>query len=87
MTDHNNQGDQQESQEISNVDLQFQHTRAAQQGKNDDLNAEVVAESSEPGQYEQQGLDRHDVGVEQTMDASDPPSTNMGDDENRYGEK
>ncbi|WP_261663482.1 M-like protein [Deinococcus sp. Marseille-Q6407] len=80
MTDKN-------EQEISNVDLQFQRTRDVEQGTNDDLNAELDAENARPGEFREQGMDRYDVDVEDTMDASDPPSTNMGQDENDYGEK
>ncbi|ADY25744.1 M-related protein [Deinococcus proteolyticus MRP] len=82
MTDHN-------EQEISNVDLQFQRTRSEEPGRNDELDAEINAENARAGQgeFREQGMDRHDVGVEDTMDASDPPSTNMGQDENDYGEK
>ncbi|MCY1701868.1 M-like protein [Deinococcus sp. SL84] len=82
MTDHN-------EQEISNVDLQFQRTRSEEPGRNDELDAEINAENARAGQgeFREQGMDRHDVGVEDTMDASDPPSTNMGQDENDHGEK
>lgn len=64
--------------EISNVDLQFM-------GNTDDkrdLHATVKAESQAAKvapNPEKAGLDTHDVIVAQTMDASDPPSTNMGD--------
>ncbi|MDO4264386.1 MAG: M-like protein [Deinococcus sp.] len=82
MTDKN-------EQDISNVDLQFQRTRSEEPGRNDELNAEISAENARAGQgeFREQGMDRHDVGVEDTMDASDPPSTNMGQDEDDYGEK
>ena len=67
-------------EEVSNVDLQFM-------GSNDekrDLNTTVRAESQAAkvaDAPEQKGLDKQDVAVAQSMDASDPPSTNMGDQE------
>jgi hypothetical protein len=68
-----------EKHEPTNVELQFMgHTDVRQE-----LDAEVKAESHESGEYRERGMDRQDVAVVQTMDASDPPSTNMGntDDE------
>ncbi|QFP77160.1 M-like protein [Deinococcus sp. AJ005] len=61
--------------EPTNVELQFM-------GKTDvreELDAEVKAESHEAGDYKERGMDKQDVAVAQTMDGSDPPSTNMGD--------
>lgn len=66
--------------EISNVELQFMGNPDGQR----DLEATVKAESQaaniaeQPGQ---DGLDSQDVTVVQSMDASDPPSTNMGEEE------
>lgn len=62
-------------QEVSNVDLQFMG-RTDQQ---EELDATVEAESKAPGEYRERGMDKQDVAVAQSMDASDPPSTNMGD--------
>ncbi|GGS24642.1 M-like protein [Deinococcus knuensis] len=61
---------------IRNVDLQFM-------GKEDtaeEIDAEVNAESREAGAYRERGMDKHDVESAQSMDASDPPSSNMGDE-------
>ncbi|CAM3253412.1 M-like protein [Deinococcus saxicola] len=61
--------------EPTNVDLQFM-------GKTDErkeLDAQVKAESHEAGEYRERGMDKQDVALAQTMDGSDPPSTNMGD--------
>lgn len=76
MTDHKN--DPQQEQEISNVDLQFQSTGSQQQ---DEPEAEVNAENlrAGEGEFREHGLSRYDVVVEDSMDASDAPSTNMGD--------
>ncbi|NTX99761.1 M-like protein [Deinococcus sp. JMULE3] len=60
--------------EISNVDLQFM-------GKPDpeaEIDAAVDAENKAASAYRQEGLDKQDVAMTQSMDASDPPSTNMG---------
>lgn len=64
--------------EISNVDLQFM-------GRTDtksELNATVKAESlaAEEATNPQSGMDKQDVASAQSMDASDPPSSNMGDE-------
>ena len=70
----------------TNVELQFQHTQGAD--AREELEAQQKAESDAPGEYKKEGLDRHDVGVEDTMIASDPPSTNMGgDDGEQHGSK
>ncbi len=64
-----------ENQEPTNVELQFM-------GRVDwraELDARIDAESSEAGAYRKRGMDEHDVALKGTMDASDPPSTNMGD--------
>lgn len=66
--------------EISNVDLQFMGSSNEKR----DLNATVKAESQAAkvaDQPEQKGMDKQDVAVAQSMDASDPPSTNMGNTE------
>ncbi|THF87973.1 M-like protein [Deinococcus sp. KSM4-11] len=63
--------------QVSNVDLQFMG-RTDQQGE---LDATVDAESKAPGEYKERGMDKQDVAVAQSMDASDPPSTNMGEDD------
>lgn len=61
--------------EPTNVELQFMgHTDVREE-----LDAEVQAESHESDEYRERGMDKQDVAVAQTMDASDPPSTNMGD--------
>lgn len=63
--------------EISNVDLQFM-------GRTDekrDLNATVAAEAKAAAMADKEGVDKVDVTSAQSMDASDPPSTNMGDAE------
>lgn len=65
--------------QVSNVDLQFMGRTDQQQ----ELDATVEAESKAPGEFQQRGLDKQDEAVVETMDASDPPSTNMGQDENR----
>ena len=68
---------QPDSGEIRNVDLQFM-------GKPDEqkeLEAAVEAESRAPGEYQERGMDKQDVASAQSMDASDPPSTNMGDED------
>lgn len=62
--------------EISNVDLQFM-------GKSDpkqEINAAVQVENKPAGEFEKRGMDKQDVAVAQSMDASDPPSTNMGEE-------
>ena len=64
-----------EKREPTNVELQFMgHTN-----EREELDAEVQAESREADHYRERGMDKQDVAVAQTMDASDPPSTNMGD--------
>ena len=63
------------SDQVSNVDLQFM-------GRTDqerELDAAVEAESKSAGEFQERGLDKQDEAVVETMDASDPPSTNMGD--------
>lgn len=65
-------------EEISNVDLQFMGNTDEKR----DLKATVQAESQAAkvaAAPEQKGMDKQDVAVAQSMDASDPPSTNMGD--------
>ena len=77
MTDdkrHDANDTKQDGTEIRNVDLQFM-------GKTDEqkeIEAAVDAESKAPGQYAERGMDKQDVASAQSMDASDPPSTNMG---------
>ncbi|GGK92762.1 M-like protein [Deinococcus radiotolerans] len=61
--------------EISNVDLQFM----GKPNPEAELNAAVHAENKAPSEYRREGLDKQDVAMTQSMDASDPPSTNMGD--------
>ena len=63
--------------EISNVDLQFM----GQTDEKRELNATVKAESQLDTNPSKLGMDKQDVTVAQSMDASDPPSTNMGEDE------
>lgn len=66
-----------QSKEITNVDLQFM----GQSDEKRDLRATVQAESKAAkvsANPEKVGLDDHDVSVAQSMDASDPPSSNMG---------
>ncbi|MDB5044533.1 MAG: M-like protein [Deinococcus sp.] len=67
--------------EISNVDLQFM-------GKPDprkELAAEVTAQSKAPGEFADRGMDKQDVASAGSMVASDPPSSNMGE-EGKLGE-
>lgn len=67
--------------EVTNVDLQFM-------GRTDDraeLNATVEAESKAPGEFQERGMDKQDVAVAQSMVASDPPSTNMGEPDAEEG--
>lgn len=64
--------------EISNVDLQFM----GRSNPEAEIDAAVDAENKAPSDYRKEGLDKQDVAMTQTMDASDPPSTNMGDSEN-----
>ncbi len=64
--------------EISNVDLQFM----GRSNPEAEIDAAVDAENKAPSDYRREGLDKQDVAMTQTMDASDPPSTNMGDSEN-----
>ncbi|GGN34040.1 M-like protein [Deinococcus daejeonensis] len=61
--------------EISNVDLQFM----GRSNPEAEIDAAVDAENKAPSDYRREGLDKQDVAMTQTMDASDPPSTNMGD--------
>ncbi|GGI72859.1 hypothetical protein [Deinococcus wulumuqiensis] len=63
--------------EISNVDLQFMGTHDEKR----ELNAAVKAESKAAAMADKEGVDKIDVMSAQSMDASDPPSTNMGDAE------
>lgn len=63
--------------EISNVDLQFM----GRSNPEAEIDAAVDAENKAPSDYRKEGLDKQDVAMTQTMDASDPPSTNMGDTE------
>ena len=68
-------------EEVSNVDLQFMGNTDEKR----DLNTTVKAESQAAqvaDAPEQKGMDKQDVAVAQSMDASDPPSTNMGDEQN-----
>ncbi|WP_019009691.1 hypothetical protein [Deinococcus aquatilis] len=88
MTDNNDQNGQipadstlKTEAEISNVDLQFM-------GKPDprkELAAEVNAQSKAPGEFEDRGMDKQDVASAGSMVASDPPSSNMGE-EGKLGE-
>ncbi len=67
--------------EITNVDLQFM-------GKPDprkELSAEVNAQSKAPGEFQDRGMDKQDVASAGSMVASDPPSSNMGE-EGKLGE-
>ncbi|MBB6018706.1 M-like protein [Deinococcus radiopugnans] len=64
-----------ENQDPTNVELQFMGRVNARA----ELAARVEAESSAAGAYKKRGMDEHDVALKGTMDASDPPSTNMGD--------
>ncbi|RJF71178.1 M-like protein [Deinococcus cavernae] len=67
-------------EEVSNVDLQFMGNTDEKR----DLNTTVRMESQAAkvaADPEQKGMDKQDVAVAQSMDASDPPSTNMGDTE------
>lgn len=67
-------------QEVSNVDLQFM----GNSNEKRELNATVKAESQAAkiaDNPETKGMDKQDVALAQSMDASDPPSTNMGEDE------
>lgn len=69
-----------------NVELQFDHTQNL--SAEEEQAARQQTASDEAGEYKKEGLDRHDVGVEDTMVASDPPSTNMGgDDGAEHGKK
>ncbi len=61
--------------EISNVDLQFM----GRSNPEAEIDAAVDAENKAASDYRKEGLDKQDVAMTQTMDASDPPSTNMGD--------
>lgn len=61
--------------EPTNVELQFM----GHVDEREELAARVEAESSKAGAYKQRGMDEHDVALKGTMDASDPPSTNMGE--------
>lgn len=63
--------------EISNVDLQFM----GETNEKRELNAAVKAESKAAAMADKEGVDKIDVMSAQSMDASDPPSTNMGDAE------
>lgn len=69
-------------EEVSNVDLQFMgHTNHKEQRE-----ATVEAESQAAAAAEKphkEGLTKNDVILTQTMDASDPPSTNMGDSQDQ----
>ncbi|GGL83316.1 hypothetical protein GCM10010840_21340 [Deinococcus aerolatus] len=64
-----------EKHEPTNVELQFM----GHVDEREELEAEVEAESREAGEFRERGMDKQDVAVAQTMDGSDPPSTNMGD--------
>lgn len=63
--------------EVSNVDLQFM----GETDEKRELKATVKAESKLAGAFEQRGMDKQDVAVAHSMDASDPPSSNMGEEE------
>ncbi|GGM15471.1 M-like protein [Deinococcus aerophilus] len=73
QTEHS--GADQKDHKITNVELQFMGRHSARE----EIDAEVKASSHESGEYREHGMDKQDVAVEETMDASDPPSTNMGD--------
>lgn len=60
--------------EISNVDLQFM----GKPNPEAEIDAAVDAENKAASDYRKEGLDKQDVAMTQSMDASDPPSTNMG---------
>lgn len=79
MTQHDDRPDPEaavdENHQPTNVELQFM----GRVDRRAELAARVEAESSEAGAYKQRGMDEHDVALKGTMDASDPPSTNMGD--------
>lgn len=80
MSDEGRPSDIKTEAEVSNVDLQFM----GQTDEKRDLKATVKAESQAAkvaDNPEVKGLDKQDVAVAQSMDASDPPSTNMGDSE------
>ncbi|WP_291426781.1 M-like protein [Deinococcus sp.] len=63
--------------EISNVDLQFMGSsdERAELHKTVKVESQAAKVAADP---EEAGLDKYDVVSAQTMDASDPPSTNMG---------
>ncbi|MBZ9749573.1 M-like protein [Deinococcus sp. HMF7604] len=65
--------------EISNVDLQFM----GRQNPEAQIDAAVDAENKSPAEYRREGLDKQDIAMTQSMDASDPPSTNMGDSDSQ----
>ncbi|SEJ27505.1 hypothetical protein SAMN04488058_105183 [Deinococcus reticulitermitis] len=76
MTDNSDRRDDVKSEdEISNVDLQFM----GQTDEKRELDAAVRAESRVARDAEH--MSKIDVMSAQSMDASDPPSTNMGDAE------
>ena len=76
MTDNSDRRDDLKSEdEISNVDLQFM----GQTDEKRELDAAVRAESRVARDAEH--MSKIDVMSAQSMDASDPPSTNMGDAE------
>ena len=56
--------------EISNVDLQFM----GRSNPEAEIDAAVDAENKAPSDYRREGLDKQDVAMTQTMDASDPPA-------------
>ncbi|MDV6375710.1 M-like protein [Deinococcus arenicola] len=64
--------------EPTNVELQFMgHVDPNEELE--ELDAKVKAESREADSYKERGMDKQDVASAQSMDGSDPPSTNMGD--------
>ena len=74
MNDNGN-GPVKTEDEISNVDLQFMGSTDEKR----DLHAAVKAEAKAAAMADKEGVDKIDVMSAQSMDASDPPSTNMGD--------
>ncbi|CAM3865972.1 hypothetical protein [Deinococcus frigens] len=67
-----------QKREPTNVELQFMGHMDKHE-ELEELDAKVKAESREAGAYKERGMDKQDVALAQTMDGSDPPSTNMGD--------
>lgn len=65
-------------EEVSNVDLQFMGRTNTKAEHHATVEAESQAAAA-AAQPHKEGLTKNDVILTQTMDASDPPSTNMGD--------